>query len=49
MSAPEEGIRARHGDGVLELCGEEAAALGSRALVVSSHHAEQREAPQVKF
>jgi hypothetical protein len=43
MNPSEETIRARHGDGVLELCGEEAAALGSRALVVSSHHAEPRE------
>jgi len=43
MNQPMEGLRARHGEGALELCGEEAAALGSRALVVSSNHAEPRE------
>ena len=43
MSQPVEGLRARHGEGALELCGEEAAELGSRALVVSSNYPEPRE------
>lgn len=42
-SQPVEILRVRHGEGALELCGEEAAALGSRALVVSSNHPEPRE------
>lgn len=43
MSQPMEGLRARHGEGALELCGEEAAELGSRALVISSNHPEPHE------
>ncbi len=43
VGRPVTAMRVRHGEGVLDLCGEEAAALGSRALVVSSHRLETRE------